>query len=202
MALDAQTAQRLWSERYENYFRALANKNKYLHDTQDPDDLFQDFAENVWLKAVNKFEAERTTYAGEDVDRAFNAWVSNITKQYLANLAAHRETGKQEWERTVRSADEPIRGEEGESRDTVLDRLKDVSTADDDPELSIDLQNMLEGIPDNLSEPLQYIIDFADRGNFNAVMKEVREKWDWTPTRLFNELIQYPEFVQFVESID
>lgn len=200
MALDKETAQRLWDDRYRQELESFSYKNKYLHPTGDPEDLFQDMWINVWTKAVNYFDADKTTFAGGDVDRAFNAFVHQIMNQYFANLKKHQETGKQQWERSVKSADEPMRGEEGEGP-TLLDRFEDLTRADEDPELAIDLQNLYNSLPEDLAEPLRYIVEHAEAGNFSQVMKDIRDKWGWTKTRLFNALIEEPEFLEFVENV-
>lgn len=201
MALDKETAQRLWDDRYRKELESFAFKNKYLHPTGDPEDLFQDMWINVWTKAVNYFDADKTTYAGSDVDRAFNAFVTNIMNQFFANLAKHQDTGKQQWNRGLRSADEQLRSDEGDAGPSLLDRIEDMSLADSDPEVALDLERLYDSLPSELSEPLKYIVEHGDRGNMSQVMKDIRDKWGWTKSRLFNALIEEPEFVEFVENI-
>jgi len=199
MALDQAAAQRLWDDRYRKELENFAFKNKYLHETGDPEDMFQDMAIQVWMKAVNAFDASKTTYAGEDVDRAFNAFFTRILNQFLANQAHHRETGKQQYFQKGRSTEDPMGGEEGGP--TLMDRLQDLSEQDKDREAQMDLERMYHALPENLSEPLKYIVEHADRGNFSQIMKEIRERWGWTQTRLFNALIEEPEFVELVTNI-
>lgn len=199
MALDKETAQQLWNERYKDELERFAFKNKYLHDTGDPEDLFQDMWINVWAKAVNAFDASKVTYSG-DMDRAFNAFFTNILNQYMANLAKHKDTGKQQWERSIKSGDEPSKGGEDDEGPSIFDRLEGAGS-DGDPDLQHDLENLYNALPDDLAEPLKYIIEHADNGNISQIMKDIREKWGWTQTRLFNALSEEPEFVEFITNI-
>lgn len=198
MALDKETAQQLWNERYKSELERFSFKNKYLHPTGDPEDLFQDMWINVWAKAVNAFDVSKTTYAGDDWKRAFNAFVSNILNQYMANLAKHRDTGKQQWERSVKSGDEQTKGDESDGP-SIFDRLS--GDTDADPDRQHDLEALYNNLPEDLVEPLKYIIEHADNGNITQIMKDIREKWGWTQTRLFNALIEEPEFVEFIENL-
>lgn len=200
MALDSDLAQRLWNERYREELLNVARKNRYLHEDQDPDDLFQDMAVHVWLKSVNTFDADAVTFTN-DVGRAFNSYLHQWLARYLANLSTKRETGKQTYFREKRrDLDAPSRGkEEGEEGATLLDRIADERKYD--PEVAADLQMLYTRLPENLSGALQYIIDNIERGNLNKVMKDVRSKWGLTTKRLFNALMDEPEFVDFVTQI-
>lgn len=198
MALDKETAQQLWNERYRDELQSYSFRNKYLHPTKDPEDLFQDMAINVWLKAVNAFKPEKVTYT-DDLDRAFNSFFTNILNQFLANLKKHQDTGKQQWERSIKSGDEPTKGDEADGP-SLFDRMQGV-TDEEDPDTVMDLQNLYTALPDDLAEPLKYIIEHADHGNISQIMKDVRDKWGWTQTRLFNALSEEPEFVEFITNI-
>jgi DNA-directed RNA polymerase specialized sigma24 family protein len=194
MALDQATATRLWNSRYAKELQDYAFKNKYLHETQDPEDLFQDMFIHVWMKAIDAFDAEKTSFAGADVDRAFNAFFHNIMKQYMSNLAAHKDTGKQKWEQDKKSLDAPTSTDDEGSR-TLMDVIEQAQ--DGDQETQMDLQRLISALPDHLSEPLQFILENAGRGNISEVMNEIRTRWGWTTTRLYNELIKYPIFTEF-----
>lgn len=195
MALDQETAQRLWNERYQEEIDRYAHKNKYLNEFGDPEDLSQDMAINVWLKAVNNFDQAKVTYSG-DVDRSFNAFFTNILNQYLSNLSTHRDTGKQTYFREKqRSLDAPVK-EDDEDSATLQELLEIGETSD--PDVERDVRKLLSVLPDNLSNPLKYIIDNADRGNIAEILQQIRERWGWTKTRLLNELTHYPEFIDFI----
>lgn len=209
MALDKYLAQKLWDERYREQFEAFAFKNKYLHETGDPEDMFQEMWIKVYAKAVEKFDMSKVTYLKNTnvqseealiaaTVRAFNAFVTTIMNQYFANLKTKSETGKQQWTQQLKSGDERMKGEEGEGP-TLLERVPNLMNPD--PDTQADLETLYHNLPEDLAEPLRYIIQNAVPGKMSETMKEIRDKWGWTQTRLFNALLEEPEFVEFVTNI-
>jgi DNA-directed RNA polymerase specialized sigma24 family protein len=195
MALDQATAQRLWNSRYAKELQDYAFKNKYLNEFQDVSDMFQDMYLGVWKKSIDSFDETKTNFAGGNVERAFNAFFHQILNQFLANQAAHKDTGKQKWIQDQKSLNAPASSSEDEGSRTLMDLVEHVQGNDHETEM--DLDRLMKGLPKNLSEPLQFIIENAGRGNINEVMDQVRQQWGWTKTRLFNELIKYPIFTEF-----
>jgi len=194
--LDPEIAKRLWSSRYKEELKNYAFKNKFLNEFHDPEDLFQDMSINVWMKAVNTFDAKAITFTN-NVDRSFNAYFHQILFRYLTNLKTHKETGKQEYLRKKRSLDAPLKGrdEEGQKR-TLLDKLP--AFIDSDPETVGDFNRLLNSLPPKLSEILTYLVENMHPGNTGEVLKEIRSNWGLTTTRLFNALMDEPAFVEFV----
>lgn len=200
MALDQAEAKRLWSGRYEEELRNVAFKNKYLdpEGLNDPENLFSELMVNVFLKAVNSFDVDKVTYTG-DADRAFNSFFQQIKAQYLANLSEKHQTGKATHFRDKqRSLDKPLKEDDSGGVTTFLDLLE---SHGEDVDMQIDIQNMLSAMPQDLKEPLEYIIENVSRGGVSEVMETIRERWGWTPSRLRNALIEQPAFTEFVSSI-
>jgi len=197
MALEEGLAQRLWEERYRKHLEAVARKNSYLNEFNDPEDLFQDMAINVWMKAVKAFNVEAVTYT-DDPERAFNAFYQTVLQQYLATLAERRQTGKAQYEARGLSLDKPVGGDEGEDGERFIDLLTKTT---EDPAEAIDRENMLAELPENLSGPLRHIIENAGRGDFSKALQEVRDQWGWTQRRLFNELVEQPAFTEWAGSL-
>jgi len=200
MALDQAEAKRLWSERYEDELRNTAFKNKYLdpEGMQDPDNLFSELAQNVFLKAVTNFDVEKVTFT-DDKDRAFNSFFQQIKGQYLANLAEKAQTGKSTYFREKqRSLDKPLKDEGDGSVTTFLDLME---SHNEDPDMQIDLNRMVAKLPEDLAGPVKYIVENVSRGGVSEVMKTIRDRWGWTPSRLYNALAENQAFAQFVTEI-
>lgn len=197
MALDSADATRLWTERYEDELKNIAFKNKYLdpEGMNDPENLFSELAQNVFLKAVNNFDVAKVTYT-EDKERAFNSFFQQIRAQYLANLSEKHQTGKaQHFREKQRSLDKPIGNDDEGGVTTFLDMLE---SHGHDVDMQIDITNMVEQLPENLREPVEYIVENASRGDISDVMDTIRERWGFTPSRLRNALIEQPAFVDFI----
>lgn len=200
MSLDKATAARLWDSRYRSYLEQYSRKNKYLdpEGMDDPQNLFSDLAMNVFVKAVNAFDADKVGYT-TDIDRSFNAFFTQILGQYTSNLAAHHGTGKSNYFRqNQRSIDAPRGSDDDDEGSSLLDVLESHGI---DPQMKLDLEDMLSKIPENLRNPLRFIIDNLDAGDVKDVMQQVRDKYGWTQTRLFNALAEEPAFRDFVSEI-
>lgn len=198
MALDPQVARRLWDERYRNYLQAVARKNSYLNEFNDPEDLFQDLSIHVWMKAVKAFDAESVTYT-TDVNRAFNSFLETIKGQYLSSLSSHSKTGPQDMIRKQVSLDKPVDTGGGEEGERFIDMLP---TESQDPSDRGELEAAMEGLPPELREPLTFIIDNASKGDFSKVMDEVRERWPGlTQRRLYNAILEQPKFLRFLSEL-
>jgi hypothetical protein len=200
MSLDKATAARLWDQRYRKFLESYSIKNKYLdpEGMDDPQNLFSDLAMNVFVKAVNAFDADKVTYS-KDVDRSFNAFFTQILGQYTSNLAEHRNTGKQQYFRkNKRSIDQPAPGSDDEEGATLLDMLE---SHGHDTQLQTELKDVLSKLPPDLAAPVQYIVENLDRGDTKEVMQAVRDKWGFTQTRLFNALADQPAWADFVSTI-
>lgn len=200
MALDKATADRLWNSRYFKELKDQSFKNKNMHETEDPDDMFGDMALHVWTKAVQAFDPSKTNFAGGDTDRAFNAFFHQILNQFLANQMAHRNTEKQKYIRTKqKSLDAPVKKDDEGDGSTLMELVEQTQDKSD-PDVQRDIQNMLHALPKELGGALEYIIEHADRGNINKVMEDVREQFGFTRTRLLNALMEEPEFVDFIQA--
>lgn len=200
MALDKATAARLWDQRYRKYLEQYSLKNKYLdpEGLNDPQNLMSDLAMNVFVKAVNAFDQGKVGYTA-DADRAFNAFFTQILGQYTSNLAAHRDTGKSKYTRdNQRSLDAPRGSGDDEEGNSFLDVLQ---SHDHDPAMQLDMEKMMQKLPENLRSPLKYIIENLSAGDVSDVMGQVRDKFGWTQTRLFNALAEQPAFTSFISEI-
>jgi hypothetical protein len=216
MALDPQIAKRLWESRYRKELEVFARKNAHLHEYKDAEDLFHDMVIGVWMKAVDLFDPSRVTYLKLDpsdpnylknYERAFNAIFTTTLIGFLDNLKSHRDTGKQQWMRKVRRLDTPLSTDDDDEGATLLDTLS-AATDDGDRENTEAFQDMLGAIPEELREPLKFMVDNLERGNTSAVWDELRQRFidpqtkkGWTKTRFINALFNNEEFVEWATNI-
>lgn len=199
MPLDTQLADKLWTDRYQKELKDFAYKNRYLNEFNDPEDMFQDLAINVWMKATSAFKQDSVTYTTDPV-RAFNSFFTTILNQYLANLAAHRQTGKQDWLRTQVQHDRPLsREEEGA---TLLDTVESDDNFFENMQQSRDFTKMVESLDPQLEEILKFIVENWEPGGQGDLWKQIRNRWGLTKQQLFNKLVEEPEFVDFVTTMD
>lgn len=200
-----------FNERYSKELESFAKKNRYLNEFNDAEELYQDMVEKVWIKAIRLFDPDRVTYVDvkdknspeyeKRLERAFNAIFTTTLHGYLASLATHRDTGKQQWEKKVKRLDQPIGSEDEDQQTSLLDTLE---SAAKDPDAMGDLRRMMKDLDRPVAQVLAYILKNYERGAGTQIWDDIRTKFTdpqtgkgWTKTRFLNALYNEPAFTDW-----
>lgn len=205
--LDRETAERLWDEKIQSVLLATAHKYYWLDDLQDPMDLFQELAVDVWLPTVENFNMGKVTYT-EDLDRAVNAFFQQRLTSKIQDLVKMYGRLNQRTNREMRRLDLPATpgsgGDEGIS-ENLRDRLPSGEDLEQDSQIRMDFESMMAGIDPTLEDIIRFVIswdDFSGRlsQSNKALWNEVRERWGMDRKEVYRSLANEPDFVSYLQT--